>query len=85
MHLASGEDEVQRAALAVNAGMELGRPPAETDADMLRLLPSFARLVARCALTIVLSIMGKLSRDCVARRSNIRLTIPRRAQRLDRS
>ena len=56
MHLAAGDDEAQWPALAVNAGVDLGAAPAPTDADVLRLLPPFAPLAARCALTMVLSI-----------------------------
>ena len=84
MHLATGEDEVQRPAFAVNAGMDLGAPTAAADADVLCLLPPFAPLAARCALTIVLSIKCRLSRDLAAKRSNIRLKMPRRDQRLNR-
>jgi hypothetical protein len=55
MNLPARHDEVQRAALAVNSRVDLGRSAATADADRLIFLPPFAPLAARCAFTMVLS------------------------------
>jgi hypothetical protein len=82
MHLAAGYDEVKRPALAVDERMDLGRAPAA--ADRLIALPRFAPATARCALTMVLSIICRLSQDLAARAANIRPQMPRADQRLKR-
>jgi hypothetical protein len=58
--LAARHHEVQRTALAVDDDVDFR---GAADADRLILLPPFAPLAARWALTIVLSIRYKLSRD----------------------
>jgi hypothetical protein len=54
--LAAGHREVQRAAFAIDDGVDFRGAPAAADADRLILLPPFAPLAARWAFTIVLSI-----------------------------
>ena len=76
--------KVQRAALAVDDGMDFRGATAAADADRLVLLPPFAPLAARWAFTIVLSIKYRLSCDFDARASKIRFHTPRRDQRLKR-
>ena len=71
MHLAAGHDEVKRPALAIDERMDFGRAAAAADADCLMAFPPFAPAAARCALTIVLSIICKLSRDLAARAAKI--------------
>ena len=66
MDLAAGDGEVQRASLAVDSGMDFRCPTATADADRLIFLPPFAPLAQRCALTIVLSMKYKPSRDLAA-------------------
>ena len=82
--LPSGHRKVQRAALAVDNGMDFRGATAAANADRLVLLPPFAPLAARWAFTIVLSIKYRLSCDFDARASKIRFQIPRRDQRLKR-
>jgi len=57
MDLAARQYEVQWPAFAIDDRMDLGRAATPADADRLILLPPFAPLAARCAFTIVLSIM----------------------------
>jgi len=82
--LAAGHREVQRAAFAIDDGVDFRGPPAAADADRLILLPPFAPLAARWAFTIVLSIRYRLSRDFDASVWKIRFQMPRRDQRLNR-
>ena len=63
MDLSARHSEVQRAAFAVDRGMDFRGTAAATDADGLIFLPPFAPLAARWAFTIVLSIRYRLSRD----------------------
>ena len=56
VNVAAGEDEVQRATLAVDDRVDFRAPTAPADADRLILLPPFAPLAARWAFTMVLSI-----------------------------
>jgi hypothetical protein len=82
--LSARHREVQRAALAVDDGVDFGRTTATADADRLIFLPPLAPLAARCAFTIVLSIRYRLSRDFAASVSKILFQMPRRDQRLKR-
>ena len=84
MNLAALHREVQRAALAVDDGVDFRGAIAATDADRLILLPPLAPLAAWWAFTIVLSIRYRLSRDFDANVSKIRFQMPRRDQRLKR-
>jgi hypothetical protein len=84
MNLATRDSEVQRAALAIDDGVDFRRPTTAADADRLILLPPFAPLAARWAFTMVLSIRYRLSRDLAASVSKIRFQMPRRDQRLNR-
>ena len=84
MRLSSCEREAQRAALAVDPGVDFCAAAASADADRLVFLPPFAPLAARCAFTMVLSIRCRLSRDFAAKASNTRFQMPRRAQRVNR-
>src|SRR4030095_12829724 len=84
MHLAASYDEVKRPALAVDERMDFCRAPAAADADRQIALPPFAPTAAQCALTIVLSIICRLSRDLAAKAANIRPQMPRADQRLKR-
>jgi hypothetical protein len=56
MDLATGHDEVQRTAFAVDDRVDFRTAPAPADADGLILFPPFAPLAARWAFTMVLSI-----------------------------
>ena len=56
MDLCARDDEVQRAAFAVDDRMDLRAAPAPANTDRLIFLPPFAPLAARCAFTMVLSI-----------------------------
>jgi len=56
MDLATRDDEVQRAAFAIDDRVDFRASSASADADSLILLPPFAPLAARWAFTIVLSI-----------------------------
>ena len=56
VNLTTRHSEVQRAALAIDDGMDFRGPTTAADADRLILLPPFAPLAARWAFTIVLSI-----------------------------
>ena len=82
--LAARYREVQRAAFAVDDGVDFRRAAAAADADRLLLLPPFAPLAARWAFTIVQSIRYRLSRDFAASVSKIRFQMPRRDHRLKR-
>jgi len=64
--LAASDGEVQRAAFAVDNGMNFRGPAAATDADRLLFLPPFPPLAQRCAFTIVLSMKYKPTRDLAA-------------------
>ena len=55
--LPSGQAQPDREALPIDDRVDFRRPAATADADGLILLPPFAPLAARCAFTIVLSIM----------------------------
>jgi hypothetical protein len=70
--LPTSDGEVQWSTLAIDDRMDFRGPPTTADVNRLILLPPFAPLAARCAVTIVLSIKYKLSRDFAASASKIR-------------
>lgn len=57
VHLSTRDDEVQRAAFAIDRRVNLACSTTATDADSLFGFPPLAPLAARCAFTTVLSIM----------------------------
>jgi hypothetical protein len=68
MDQSARDDEIQRRAFPVNHRMEFCRTAAAADTDSLLSFPPFAPLAARCALTIVLSMECRPSRDFDSKR-----------------